>query len=77
MRRTEEKDAFNLTIQIGKATGAKLLLATDPDADSLGVAVLHEGEYRLLTGNEVGALVLHYLLSNHAMPPNTAVVKRS
>jgi len=60
----EEAQAFQLAIQYGKEGGADLLLATDPDADRLGVAVKnHRGEYVLLTGNQTGALLLHYMLS--------------
>ncbi|PFU66107.1 phosphoglucomutase [Priestia megaterium] len=60
----EEAHAFQLAIQYGKEKGADLLLATDPDADRLGVAVKNNsGEYVLLTGNQTGALLLHYMLS--------------
>ncbi|MCM3095035.1 phospho-sugar mutase [Priestia megaterium] len=60
----EEAQAFQLTIQYGKETGADLLLATDTDADRLGVAVRNnDGEYTLLKGNQTGALLLHYMLS--------------
>ena len=60
----EDSEAFQMAIQYGKRTGAELLLATDPDADRLGIAVKdYVGEYRLLTGNQVGALLLDYLLT--------------
>ncbi|PET70538.1 phosphoglucomutase [Priestia megaterium] len=60
----EEAQAFQLAIQYGKEIGADLLLATDPDADRLGVAVKNNsGKYVLLTGNQTGALLLHYMLS--------------
>ncbi|MCY9017888.1 phospho-sugar mutase, partial [Priestia megaterium] len=60
----EDSEAFQMAIQYGKRTGAELLLATDPDADRLGIAVKDPmGEYRLLTGNQVGALLLDYLLT--------------
>ncbi|MBA9039355.1 phosphoglucomutase [Bacillus aryabhattai] len=60
----EEAQAFQLAIQYGKERGTDLLLATDPDADRLGVAVRNnDGEYILLTGNQTGALLLHYMLS--------------
>jgi len=49
----EERDAFELAIKLGQEQGADLLLATDPDADRLGVAVKNrDGEYELLTGNQ-------------------------
>lgn len=60
----EEAQAFELAIQYGHQTAADLLLATDPDADRLGVAVKNNsGDYVLLTGNQTGALLLHYMLS--------------
>ncbi|MFJ8457700.1 phospho-sugar mutase [Lysinibacillus xylanilyticus] len=59
----EEPAAFALAIELGKKVGADLLLATDPDADRLGVAVKNGEGYELLTGNQLGALLLHYLLS--------------
>lgn len=59
----EERDAFKVAIKLGQENDADLLLATDPDADRLGVAVkTQSGEYELLTGNQLGALLLHYLL---------------
>lgn len=60
----EERDAFKLAIQLGREQKSELLLATDPDADRLGVAVRDgEGDYQLLSGNQLGALLLHYILS--------------
>lgn len=58
----EEADAFKLAIKLGHEVGAELLLATDPDADRLGVAVFNGDNYQLLTGNQLGALLLHYIL---------------
>jgi phosphoglucomutase len=76
----EEASAFELAIKLGKKTGAKILLATDPDADRLGVAVQNDGDdYTLLTGNQLGALVIHYvtttLAENNAIADNAVVVK--
>jgi len=59
----ENPEAFTLAIAKGKAVGADLLVATDPDADRLGVAVRERDRYRLLTGNQTGAVLLDYLLS--------------
>lgn len=70
----EEADAFQLAMKLGEQVHAEVLLATDPDADRLGVAVL-DGEYRLLTGNQLGALLLNYLLETKPISPNAAVVK--
>ncbi len=58
----ENKEAFEYAIRYGKETNADILIATDPDADRLGVAVLHDGEYILLTGNQTGAILVDYIL---------------
>jgi len=58
----ENKEAFEYAIRYGKANQADLLIATDPDADRLGVACLHNGEYILLTGNQTGAIMVDYIL---------------
>ncbi|NLR42246.1 phospho-sugar mutase [Bacillus megaterium] len=76
----EEHAAFELAIGYGKEIDADLLMATDPDADRLGVAVKDSsGEYVVLTGNQLGALMLHYLLTQKkeqgVLPKNGAVVK--
>lgn len=61
----EEHQAFSLAIELGKETDADILLGTDPDADRLGVAVKNSaGEYQVLTGNQLGALLLDYILSH-------------
>lgn len=76
----EEHAAFELAIRYGKEIDADLLMATDPDADRLGAAVKDSsGEYIVLTGNQLGALMLHYLLTQKkeqgVLPENGAVVK--
>ncbi|MDP1382032.1 phospho-sugar mutase [Priestia megaterium] len=76
----EEHAAFELAIQYGKEIDADILMGTDPDADRLGVAVKNEnGEYVVLTGNQMGALMLHYLLTQkqeqNILPENGVVVK--
>ncbi len=58
----ENKEAFEYAIRYGKEHNADLLIATDPDADRLGVACLHKGEYILLTGNQTGAILVDYIL---------------
>ncbi|MFC6315334.1 phospho-sugar mutase [Lapidilactobacillus achengensis] len=61
----EFPSAFELAIEMGKKEKADILIATDPDADRMGVAVRQTtGEYRLLTGNQVGALMIDYLTRN-------------
>ncbi len=58
----ENKESFEMAIKYGKKHNADILIATDPDADRLGVAVLHDGEYILLTGNQTGAIMVDYIL---------------
>lgn len=58
----ENKEAYDEAIAYAKEIGAKIVLATDPDADRLGIAVEHNGEYILFTGNQTAALVLDYIL---------------
>ncbi|VWX35668.1 phospho-sugar mutase [Exiguobacterium oxidotolerans] len=59
----EEHAAFEYAIRYGQKHDADILLATDPDADRLGVAVKNdEGQYEVLTGNQTGALMLQYIL---------------
>src|SRR5699024_436846 len=53
----EEPAAFSLAMEYGKRLDADLLLATDPDADRVGIAVKNGTEYELLTGNQIGALL--------------------
>ncbi|MDE6946333.1 MAG: phospho-sugar mutase [Anaeroplasmataceae bacterium] len=58
----ENKEAYDEAIEYAKEIGAPIVLATDPDADRLGIAVEHNGEYVLFTGNQTAALVLDYIL---------------
>ena len=61
----EEKDALELAIKLGKSNGAELVLATDPDADRIGIAVRdNSGEFVLLNGNETGMLIMNYMLES-------------
>ena len=60
----EEKDALTIAIAQAKEENADFVLGTDPDCDRVGTAVLHNGEYVLLTGNQIGALLVDFVLSN-------------
>ncbi|PET69420.1 phosphoglucomutase [Bacillus sp. AFS001701] len=72
----EEHAAFEYAIRYGKEIDADVLIATDPDADRLGIATKNEnGEYVVLTGNQTGALMLHYLLSQQEVPSNALLLK--
>ncbi len=76
----EDKEAFSLALALAKQVGADLVLATDPDADRLGVYAkdASNGEYRRFTGNMSGILILEYILSRKkeagTLPENGAVV---
>ncbi|HEX8377614.1 MAG TPA: phospho-sugar mutase [Pedobacter sp.] len=60
----EEKEALTLALAKGKETDADLILATDPDADRVGIAVKNDkGEFILLNGNQTGSLLINYLLT--------------
>ncbi|MFB1049944.1 phospho-sugar mutase [Paraliobacillus sp. JSM ZJ581] len=76
----EEHAAFELAMKQGEKTNADILLATDPDTDRVGVAVKNDsGKYQVLTGNQVGALLLHYLITEKqqqgTLPANAIVFK--
>lgn len=76
----EEHAAFEYAMKLGEEKEADLLLATDPDADRVGLAVKdHEGNYQVLTGNQTGALLLDYLLTKQkedgTLPQNGIVLK--
>ncbi|MBM7646903.1 phosphoglucomutase [Scopulibacillus daqui] len=73
----EEHEAFTIAVRYGKKLDADILLGTDPDADRMGVAVKnHSGEYTVLTGNQTGAILLHYILKHKQdLPDNGAVLK--
>lgn len=59
----EDKSAFDFAINLGKEIKGDLLIATDPDADRLGVAVKDGQSYSFLNGNQTGALLIYYILS--------------
>lgn len=61
----EDPEAFQYATELGEKVSADLILATDPDADRLGVAVRNGDMYEQLTGNQLGALLLHYIIQTH------------
>lgn len=76
----EELSAFEYAIRLGEELSADLLVATDPDADRLGAAVkLPNGEYHVLTGNQLASLMVHYILTKknekQELPENGLVLK--
>jgi len=74
----EERAAFTMAIELAKDIDADIVIATDPDADRVGVAVKHNNEYILLSGNMTGVLLTEYVLSQlkatGKLPQNGAVV---
>ena len=58
----ENGEAFTLAIKYAKENDADICIATDPDADRVGLAVKHDGEYILLTGNQTGPILINYLV---------------
>jgi len=76
----EEQEAFKLAIKLAGEAGADLIIGTDPDCDRMGAVVKNDkGEFVVLTGNQSGALMVHYLLSvlkaKDKLPANGAVIK--
>ena len=73
-------EALKLGLELAQKTGADLMLATDPDADRVGIAMkCPDGSYELVSGNEVGVLLLDYIcagrLEKGTMPKNAVAVK--
>lgn len=71
----EEKNVFNLSIKLADEIGAKVCLTNDPDADRTGMMVKENNEWIYLNGNQIGMLLLKYILDNKKdIPKNGAVV---
>lgn len=75
----QKKQAFDLAIEEAKREKSDLIILTDPDCDRMGLAVLHRGEYVILDGNAVAALMTEFVLysmkQTKRMPQNPVVVK--
>ncbi len=75
----EYREALEKGLELADKVESDILIATDPDADRVGVAVNHKGEYRLISGNEMGVLMLDYIcrarILNGTMPKNPVAVK--
>jgi len=76
----EEREAFTLAIKLAQQVNADIIIGTDPDADRMGAVVKNnEGEYVVLSGNQSGALMVHYVLSQlkerGQLPDNGVVIK--
>lgn len=76
----ENQEAFALAEELGRKVDADVLVATDPDADRLGVEIHQaDGSYRNLSGNQIGAIIAKYILEAHktagTLPENAALAK--
>ena len=75
----ERDECFDLSLKLSKKIPADLLLATDPDCDRVGIAVFDENQYKRLSGNEVGVLLLNYIITQRLkkgnMPRDPLAVK--
>jgi phosphoglucomutase len=75
----EEASAMEMAVELGRKEGADLVMGTDPDADRLGIAVPGKEDFELVTGNQLGVLLVDYVYSGlsetGALPPNPAFVK--
>lgn len=75
----EEASAMKLALDLAKKVGADLVMGTDPDADRLGIAAPDNGEFKLITGNQLGSLLAHYIISTRKelgkLPSNAAFIK--
>lgn len=74
----EDKAAFEMAVAQAERLHADIVITTDPDADRLGVAVLHQGQYVFMSGNQTGAVLLDYILSQRkaqgTLPANGIVI---
>jgi phosphoglucomutase len=76
----EESEALTMAIELAQHINADIVLATDPDADRMGVAFKDDnGQYRLINGNQIGSMLLYYILlrlkEQNRLPKNGFVVK--
>ena len=75
----EIRQSFECALKLAETVNPDVLLATDPDSDRVGIAVNVKGEFKLFTGNDVGALLLNYILerktANGTLPKNPVAVK--
>ena len=71
----EEKNVFDLSIKLADEVGAEVCIANDPDADRIGMMVKYKGKWSYLNGNQIGILLLDYIIKNSKnIPKNSAIV---
>jgi len=76
----EEEEAMKMALQLGREKQADVIMATDPDADRVGVAIRnHKGAYQLINGNQICSLLVHYVISRskerNRLPEHPMVIK--
>ena len=75
----EESEAMDMAVELGRRENADIVMGTDPDADRIGIAVPDGEDFRLITGNQLGVLLVDYVYSSLAelgrLPENPAFVK--
>lgn len=80
MPNPEQPDALKMGIELANKLGSDIVIGTDPDCDRMGIAIRdNNGEFTLLNGNQIGAMLMDYILNRHkemgTLPKNSAVVK--
>ena len=70
----ESEEGLSLGCKKLQETNSDILIANDPDADRIGIAILHDGKIHRFSGNEIAIICLHHILSSKKLPKNGAVV---
>ena len=73
----EKAEALNLALELAKSRGADIVIGTDPDADRIGAAVKTKTGYRLITGNEMGVLLIDFVFSHSKRLPEKPVAVKT
>lgn len=71
----EDKRALELGIKLGEEVGADVVIGTDPDSDRVGAAVKTADGFKLITGNQMGALMIDFILSSGKLPEKPVIIK--
>jgi phosphoglucomutase len=76
----EEKETMKMVVDLARSVNADIIMATDPDADRMGIGFKSaDGEYLLINGNQIGTMLAYYLLSRNrelgSLPKNAAIIK--
>lgn len=71
----EDRKALELAIDQAQQEDADIVIGTDPDCDRIGVAVKHEGAFKLLTGNQIGALLAEFVIAHTEVTEDSTLIK--